>query len=70
MFLKTEKICPLVRLLRENPEAYSQQYDLAVKSIRNLVLNMAEDELSEVCKVDEPETEYISSIPRKEAPVP
>ena len=60
-----EKICPLVRILKDNPEAYQQQYNLAVQSISHLVQNMAGDELCEICKVDEPDTEYVTSIPRR-----
>ena len=63
LYLKTEQACPLVRLLKENPGAWRQQYETAVQNIRNLVANLPEEELTAVCRIDEPETEYVTSIP-------
>jgi len=64
IFLKYESICPLVRLLKEVPEAYNQQYACAVRSITRLVSNLAEDELAAICRIEEPETEKVAEIPR------
>jgi Fe-S-cluster containining protein len=64
IFLKFESICPIVRLLKEVPEAYDQQYSLAVKSITHLVANLDDDELAVICRIDEPETEKVAEIPR------
>lgn len=64
IFLKFESICPLVRLLKEVPDAYTQQYDAAVRSITRLVSNLTGDELDAICRIDEPETEKVAEIPR------
>jgi Fe-S-cluster containining protein len=64
IFLKFEKICPLVRLFKEVPEAYDQQYALAVKSITHLVSNLKDGELAAICRIEEPETEKVTEIPR------
>lgn len=66
LFLKTEETCPLVRLLKDDPDAYRRQYETAVANIRNLVANLPDDELAAVCRVGEPGTEYVGTIPRKE----
>lgn len=68
IFLKFEEICPVVRLYRENPEAYEQQYALAVKSITHLVSNLTDEELEAVCRIDEPQTEKVAEIPRIYSP--
>jgi uncharacterized protein len=65
IFLKNETICPLVRLLKEVPGAYEQQSALAKKSIARLVSNLTDDELCEICRIEEPETEKVAEIPRK-----
>jgi Fe-S-cluster containining protein len=67
IFLKYERICPLVKLLKEIPEAYQQHYNLAVKSITNLVSNLTLDEIDAICCIDEPDTEKVSEIPRKKS---
>ena len=62
IFLKYESICPLVKLLKEIPEAYQQQYTLAVKSITHLVSNLTPDEIDAICCIDEPDTEKVSEV--------
>ena len=64
MYLKYESICPLVKLFKETPEAYRQQYDLAVKSITHLVSNLTQEEIDAICCIDEPETEKVSEVLR------
>jgi Fe-S-cluster containining protein len=70
IFLKFESICPIVRLLKEVPEAYDQQYSLAVRNISHLVSNLGEDELAVICRIEEPETEKVAEIPRIPGPCP
>ena len=65
IFLKHEGICPLVRLLRETPEAYEQQYARAVGNITHLVSNLSEEELEAICRIEEPDTEKVAEIPRR-----
>jgi Fe-S-cluster containining protein len=64
IFLKFESICPLVKLLKDVPAAYHQQYTAAVRSITRLVSNLGEDELAAICRIEEPETEKVAEIPR------
>jgi hypothetical protein len=64
IYLKHEKICPIVGLLKEVPDAYRQQYELAVQSITHLVRNLQDDELAAICCIDEPETEKVAEVPR------
>jgi uncharacterized protein len=64
IFLKFEEICPVVRLYKDTPEAYRQQYDLAVKSISHLVSNLTETEIAAICRIEEPQTEKVAEIPR------
>ena len=65
IFIKYESICPVVRLLAEEPEAYAHQFDLAKKSITHLVANLTDEELTSVCRIDEPETVKVAEIPRE-----
>jgi hypothetical protein len=62
MYLKRETLCPVVRLLKESPEAYQQQYKRAVQGITHLVQNLTDDEISAVCQIDEPETEKVAEV--------
>jgi Fe-S-cluster containining protein len=64
IFLKFESICPIVRLLREVPAAYEQQYSVAVTNISRLVADLPDDELAVICCIDEPETEKVADIPK------
>ncbi|MDD5143687.1 YkgJ family cysteine cluster protein [Methanoregula sp.] len=64
IFLKYETICPMVRLLKEFPEAYDQQYATAVGNITRLVSDLRENELAVICQIEEPETEIVAEIPR------
>jgi Fe-S-cluster containining protein len=63
IFLKYESICPVVHLLKEDPEAYNQQYLHAIEQISSLVYCLPENELSVICRIDEPLTEKVAEIP-------
>lgn len=65
IYLKHESICPMVKLLKEVPEAYRQQYDIAVQSFTHLVQNLTDNELSVICQIDEPETEKVSEVAKR-----
>jgi hypothetical protein len=54
----------MVRLLKEIPEAYEQQYSHAIRHIAHLVSRLPQDELDTICRIDEPETEKVAEIPR------
>jgi Fe-S-cluster containining protein len=64
IYIKFESVCPIVGLLKEVPEAYRQQYTLAVSSITHLVRNLTDDELAVICRIEEPYTEKVSEVPR------
>ena len=68
IFLKFESICPVVRLLKQTPAAYEQQYERAVKSITRLVANLSDEELEAICRIEEAETEKVAEIPRHSDP--
>ena len=65
IYLKYSRTCPLVTLLKETPQAYQLQYDLAEKSITCRVRNLTQDEIDPACRIDEPEPEKVSKIPRR-----
>lgn len=65
IFLKYESICPIVRLLKEVPEAYNRQYLHAIEQISNLASGLSENELKVICMIDEPLTEKVAEIPRR-----
>src|SRR5512145_508751 len=54
IFLKHESICPVVTLLREEPEAYANLFATATKSISHLVANLTDSELTAICRIEEP----------------
>jgi Fe-S-cluster containining protein len=63
IYLKKESICPLVGHLKYYPEAYRHQYEHALHHLSHLVKRLPPDELAEVLKVEEPETEKVAEIP-------
>jgi Fe-S-cluster containining protein len=62
IYLKHESTCPIVKLLKEVPKAYHQQYELAVQSLPHLVQTLTDDEISDICQIDEPETEKVADV--------
>ncbi|WP_292428074.1 YkgJ family cysteine cluster protein [Methanoregula sp.] len=64
IFLKHASICPIVTLLKEVPEAYGQQYDLAIENITNLVAHLTDAEIDAINRIDEPDTDLVVAIPR------
>ncbi|MFA4850137.1 MAG: YkgJ family cysteine cluster protein [Methanoregula sp.] len=64
IYLKHERICPIVGLLKNEPDAYRQQYELAVQNITHLVRNLSEEELAVICSIEEPETDKVGEVPR------
>ena len=64
IFLKEPKICPMVNLLREVPEAYEQQFERSRLNITRLVADLTDAEIDSICKIDEPDTVKVAEIPR------
>lgn len=66
IFLKKESICPMVKVLIENREAYEGLFQAAVEKIADLVSALPEDELVEILKIEEPETDLVAEIRLKD----
>jgi hypothetical protein len=66
IFLKNETICPMVKVLKENKDAYDGLFEAAVEKITDLVYAMPSAELVEVLKIDEPETDLVAEIRLKD----
>jgi len=62
IFLKRETICPMVKVLKDNRDAYEGLFEAAVDNITELVYALPPSELSEVLKIDEPETDLVAEI--------
>ena len=69
IYLKKETICPMVRLLKENKEIYDGLFGAAVEKIIDLVRKIPADELAEILKIEEPETELVMEIRLKDWPL-
>lgn len=69
IYLKKEKICPMVRFLKENKEAYDSLFEAAVGKIVDLVSRLPANELSEILKIEEPDTELVAEIHLKDWPL-
>jgi len=65
IYIKKKSICPLAGLLKENREIYNQYFDLAVSKIVDLVNALPKEELAEILRIDEPETELVAEIELK-----
>jgi Fe-S-cluster containining protein len=66
IFLKRERICPMVKVLKENKDAYDGLFQAAVEKIAGLVRALPEDELAEILKIEEPETDLVAEIRLKD----
>jgi Predicted Fe-S-cluster oxidoreductase len=62
IYLKRESLCPLVRYLKEDREAYDCQYEMAVKNITSLVEEIPRSELEVIVRIPEPETDKVAEI--------
>jgi len=66
IYLKHERICPIVGLLKSVPEAYRTQYERAVRCITQIVAHLPPDELEVICRIDEPDTDKVAEVPRRD----
>jgi Fe-S-cluster containining protein len=62
IYLKKESICPLVAVLKEDRKHYDEHYSMAVDKIVRLVAFLPEEELSTVCRIEEPDTEKVEDL--------
>ena len=65
IYLKRETICPLIPLLKGNPDAYGQLYGQAERSILHLVKHLTGDEIAEICRIEEPETDLVAVLSKE-----
>jgi hypothetical protein len=56
----------MVKVLKENKDAYDGLFEAAVEKITDLVYAMPSAELAEVLKIDEPETDLVAEIRLKD----
>jgi Fe-S-cluster containining protein len=62
IYMKKEGICPLVRHLKEDLSLYNELFDLSVSKIVELVEKLPPEELEEILKIEERETELVAEI--------
>jgi Fe-S-cluster containining protein len=62
IFLKKPSICPMVEVLKQNNELYQNLFDLSVSKIRDLVIELPAEELAEIVKIEEPDTDLVAEI--------
>jgi len=62
IFLKKPSICPMVEFLKKDGKAYEGLFELSVNKIVDLVNGLPPEELAEIVKIDEPETELVAEI--------
>jgi uncharacterized protein len=65
IYLKTEKICPMVEYLKFNRDLYDNLFDLSVANIIKLVENIPSSELAEIVKIEEPDADLVAEIKLK-----
>jgi len=63
IYLKKGSLCPVVPYLKKDEQAYRRQYAMAIDNITRLVRHLSPDEMREILKIEEPETEKVAEIP-------
>ncbi|MEM2324514.1 MAG: YkgJ family cysteine cluster protein, partial [Archaeoglobaceae archaeon] len=66
IYIKKETLCPLVGFLREKKEILSTHIKIAIENIIELIKYLDKNELEEILKIEEPETEKLFEISLKE----
>ena len=66
IFLKRESICPMVRFLRANRKAYDALFEISVEKIMDLIRNVPDEEMAQILKIEEPETDLVAEIQLEE----
>ncbi len=67
IFLKRETICPLAGYLKEDRDAYTRQYEMALTNITALVSAVPKCEMGVIVGIPEPETDKVAEhiLPRE-----
>jgi hypothetical protein len=66
IFIKRESICPMVRFLKANRKAFDGLFEASVERIMELVDKVPPEEMAEILKIDEPETDLVAEIKLKD----
>ncbi len=66
IFIKRESICPMVRFLKANRKAFDGLFETSVERIIELVNKIPAEEMAEILKIDEPETDLVAEIKLKD----
>jgi Fe-S-cluster containining protein len=66
IFIKRESICPMVRFLKANRKAFDGLFETSVERIMELVDKVPPEEMAEILKIDEPETDLVAEIKLKD----
>ena len=66
IFIKRESICPMVRFLKANRKAFDGLFETSVERIIELVNKVPAEEMAEILKIDEPETDLVAEIRLKD----
>ena len=66
IFIKRESICPMVRFLKANRKAFDGLFEVSVERIMELVSSVPPQEMAEILKIDEPETDLVAEIRLKD----
>ena len=66
IFIKRESICPMVRFLKANRKAFDGLFETSVERIMELVNKVPAEEMAEILKIDEPETDLVAEIRLKD----
>jgi len=53
----------MVRILRSNRPAYDALFTTAVERIMDLLRAVPQEEMAQILKIDEPETDLVAEIP-------
>lgn len=62
IFLKQETICPMVRFLKADRKAYDSLFEVSVQKIMDLMAAIPPEEMAEILKIEEPETDLVAEI--------
>jgi Fe-S-cluster containining protein len=62
IFLKQETICPMVRFLKADRKAFDSLFEVSVQKIMDLVAAIPPEEMAEILKIEEPETDLVAEI--------
>jgi Fe-S-cluster containining protein len=63
IYLRKERLCDLVSFLKGHPDAYREQFELALQNIRRLIRSLPEEELASICREDMSNADKVAELP-------